>query len=136
MWRAKGAPRPSQLAQGVTGHAGLFKRRAHPCGVCGRPVVASGCGQSEGCGNGGRTWCRGASARRAGFVRPRGHPLPQGWTPISAIVLVKCLDEDGEPTWAFRTTDGLNDEELLGTLTVRTDLLRRELVDSYYDGDD
>ncbi len=64
------------------------------------------------------------------------HPLPQGWTPISAIVLVKCLDEDGEPTWAFRTTDGLNDEELLGTLTVRTDLLRRELVDSYYDGDD
>ncbi len=64
------------------------------------------------------------------------HPLPKGWTPLSAIVLVKCLDEDGEPTWAFRTTEGLNDEELLGTLTVRTELLRRELVDSYYDGDD
>src|SRR5262249_115163 len=64
------------------------------------------------------------------------HPLPQGWTPISAVGLVKRLAEDGEPTWAFRTTDGLNDEELLGTLTVRTDLLRRELVESYYDGDD
>ncbi len=56
---------------------------------------------------------------------------------MSAIVLVKCLDEDGEPTWAFRTTDGLNDEELLGALTVRIDLLRSELVEGYHqEGDD
>ena len=64
------------------------------------------------------------------------HPLPSGWTPISAIVLVKCIDEDGDATWAFRTTDGLNEEELLGALTVRTDLLRRELVESYSDDDE
>lgn len=64
------------------------------------------------------------------------HPLPQGWTPMAAIVLIKCIDEDGEPTWAFRTTDGLNEEELLGALTVRTDLLRRELLDSYTGEDD
>lgn len=65
------------------------------------------------------------------------HPLPRGWTPMSAIVLVKCIDEDGEPTWAFRTSDGLNDEELLGALTVRIDLLRSELVEGYHqEGDD
>ena len=48
---------------------------------------------------------------------------------------MKCLDEDGDVTWAFRTTKDMNDEELLGALTVRTDLLRRSLVDSYADLD-
>jgi hypothetical protein len=24
------------------------------------------------------------------------HPLPDGWTPVEAFVLVKCLDEDGD----------------------------------------
>jgi len=56
------------------------------------------------------------------------HPLDAGWTPIEALVLVKCLDEDGDPTWAFRTSNPLNLEELLGALTVHTELLRRRLV--------
>ncbi|RBQ21279.1 hypothetical protein DP939_00705 [Spongiactinospora rosea] len=65
------------------------------------------------------------------------YPLPQGWTALGAIVLVKCLDEEGHSSWAFRTTDGLSDEELLGALTVRTDLLRRKLYDAYTsDADD
>jgi hypothetical protein len=59
------------------------------------------------------------------------HPLPDGWTPLEGIVLVKCLDEEGHPLWAFRTTGGLNDEELLGVLTVRTDLLRRALIEAF-----
>ncbi|MEU9835813.1 hypothetical protein AB0D67_30120, partial [Streptosporangium sp. NPDC048047] len=53
-----------------------------------------------------------------------------------AIVLVKCLDEEGHSSWAFRTTDGLSDEELLGALTVRTDLLRRKLYHDYTGDDD
>ncbi|GAA2397581.1 hypothetical protein GCM10010191_00280 [Actinomadura vinacea] len=61
-------------------------------------------------------------------------PLPPGWTGLAAIVLVKCLNEAGHPAWAFRTTDGLSGEELLGALTVRTDMLRRDLLDSYEDG--
>lgn len=64
------------------------------------------------------------------------HSVPEGWTPVAGIILVKCIDEDGDPTWAFRTTDGLNDEELLGALTVRTDLLRHELTRSYTDNED
>ncbi|HEX2312090.1 MAG TPA: hypothetical protein VHJ17_00015 [Thermomonospora sp.] len=62
-------------------------------------------------------------------------PLPEGWTAIGAIVLVKCFDKEGHASWAFRTTDGLSEEELLGALTVRTDLLRRDLLEAY-GGDD
>jgi hypothetical protein len=58
-------------------------------------------------------------------------PLPEGWTPVAGIVLVKCIDHEGDPTWAFRTTEGLNDEELLGALVVRTDLLRAEVREAY-----
>lgn len=64
------------------------------------------------------------------------HPLPAGWTALEGIVLVKCLDDEGNSSWAFRTTDGLNDEELLGALTIRSDLLRRELLESYSSDDD
>ncbi|MFI0424315.1 hypothetical protein [Spongiactinospora sp. 9N601] len=65
------------------------------------------------------------------------YSLPQGWTALAAIVLVRCIDEEGHSTWAFRTTDGMNDEELLGALTVRTDLLRHKLYDAYTsDADD
>lgn len=58
-------------------------------------------------------------------------PLPEGWTGLAAIVLVKCLDDEGHSSWSFRVTDGLNEEELLGALTVRTDMLRRDLLESY-----
>jgi hypothetical protein len=51
-------------------------------------------------------------------------------------VLVKGLDEEGNSSWAFRSTKGLNDEELLGALTVRIDLLRRQLVESFTSEDD
>ncbi|MFC4591278.1 hypothetical protein [Sphaerisporangium corydalis] len=57
--------------------------------------------------------------------------LPEGWTALGAIILVKCFDDEGRSSWAFRRTDGLNDEELLGALMVRTDLLRRELYEAY-----
>jgi hypothetical protein len=63
-------------------------------------------------------------------------PLPRGWTPLEGIVLVKCLDEEGHPSWALRTTDGMNDEELLGALTVRIDLLRKELLQAYWSDED
>ena len=62
-------------------------------------------------------------------------PLPEGWTPLEGIVLVKCLDADGEPSWAFRTTSGLNDEELLGALTIRLELLKEETLDMYRNSD-
>lgn len=59
------------------------------------------------------------------------HPLEPGWTPVEAFVLVKCLDESGVATWAYRTTNQLNREELLGALLVHADLLRKELVEEW-----
>jgi len=64
------------------------------------------------------------------------HPLEPGWTPLEAFVLVKCLDEDGDPTWAYRTSHRLNREELLGALVVQVDVLRKELRDEWDDEDD
>ncbi len=64
------------------------------------------------------------------------HPLPEGWTPLEAFVLVKLLDERGVASWSYRTTHPPNREELLGALTVQTALLRRELLDEWDDEDE
>jgi hypothetical protein len=63
------------------------------------------------------------------------HPLEAGWTAIEALVLMKCLDDEGRVTWAYRTTHRLNREELLGALVVHTDVLRRELANEWLDDD-
>jgi hypothetical protein len=61
--------------------------------------------------------------------------LDDGWTAQQAFVLIKCLDEDGDPVWCFRTTEQLNRNELLGALEVQVALLKRELV-RLWDEDD
>lgn len=63
------------------------------------------------------------------------HAFGENEVPVSAFVLVKLLDEDGDPGWSFRTTEVPNREELLGALTVQVDLLRASLV-SNWDVDD
>ena len=63
------------------------------------------------------------------------HPLPDGWTPMEAFILVKCMDEGGDSSWSFRTTNPLNLEELLGVLTVHAELLKQKLVDGWDDED-
>lgn len=63
--------------------------------------------------------------------------LLQGWTALDGIVLVKCLDEQGRSSWAFRETQGLNEEEIIGALTVQLDLMRERVKEQYYsDGDE
>jgi len=64
------------------------------------------------------------------------HPPPDGWTPIEAFVLVKCMDETGDSARSVRTTNPLNLEELLGTLTGQVDLVKQRLVDAREDEDD
>ena len=64
------------------------------------------------------------------------HPLDDGWTPLQAFVLVKSLDNTGDTTWAFRTSEALNPEELLGALTVQVDVLRRKLARMWEDADE
>jgi len=56
------------------------------------------------------------------------HPMPDRWTPIEAFVLVKCMDDDGDSAWNFRTSNPLNLEELLGVLTVHAQFIKDKLV--------
>jgi hypothetical protein len=64
------------------------------------------------------------------------HALPEKWTPIEALTLIKCLDEEGRSGWCYRTTSPPNREELLGALIVHTDLLRKELLDEWDEDED
>jgi hypothetical protein len=57
----------------------------------------------------------------------RIHPLDEGESVVSAFVLIKVKDADGDISWSYRTTDPPNMEELLGALIVQADLLRKEL---------
>jgi hypothetical protein len=61
------------------------------------------------------------------------HPLEEGETAIEAFVLVKALNAEGEATWAYRTTNRLNREELLGALTVQVAILTKEMRDEWDD---
>ena len=56
------------------------------------------------------------------------HPLGEGEVPVSAFMVVKVLDEDGSPGWSFRTTEPMNNEEVLGALVIQVELLKRTLL--------
>lgn len=64
----------------------------------------------------------------------RLHRLERGWTPVDTYVLVKCLDEEGQVRWSYRSSPAVNLEELLGALTVQVERLRTRLVQSWCDG--
>lgn len=64
------------------------------------------------------------------------HPLPQGWTPIEAFVIIKALDDEGEATWSYRTTSPPNREELLGVLEVQASVLKGKLAAQWTEGDE
>jgi hypothetical protein len=57
--------------------------------------------------------------------------LPDGWTALEGIVLVKCLDAEGRPTWSFRQTEGLNQEETIGALVIQLDIMREQVIDQF-----
>ena len=59
------------------------------------------------------------------------HGFDSDQIPVSAFVLVKLLDDEGSPTWAFRTTETFNKEELLGALVVQVELLKASLVSDW-----
>lgn len=52
--------------------------------------------------------------------------LPEGYTPLETIAVIKCLDRDGAPTLAVRVSDSLMDWEGIGMLTAALDLARSE----------
>ena len=61
------------------------------------------------------------------------HPLEASNTAVEAFVLVKTLDAEGYVSWAYRTTNRLNREELLGALMVQVAVLTKELRNEWDD---
>lgn len=62
--------------------------------------------------------------------------MPQSWTPLDAVVVVRCLDEDGETALLLRTTDGLRCWDAVGMLTAGLDQQRRQVALMFEDEDD
>ena len=42
--------------------------------------------------------------------------LPDDWTPLELVAVIRCLDGDGRETAAMRNTDGLQSWEIVGLL--------------------
>lgn len=52
--------------------------------------------------------------------------LPEHWTPLEFVGVIKCLDEDGDTALSLRTSDGLRVWDSVGLLTVALDTQRAE----------
>lgn len=59
------------------------------------------------------------------------HALPEGWTPVEALVFIKSLDATGQSEWSYRTSATPNLEELLGVLTVQRELVKHRLLSQW-----
>lgn len=57
--------------------------------------------------------------------------LPEGYTPLSAIVLVKTLDDDGDVCWLTRYAKDLSGIESLGALHTAVITLSEDIKNSY-----
>lgn len=55
--------------------------------------------------------------------------LPDGWTPLGAVVVVTALDTDGDVRLHHAATDGLSSCEAIGMLIHTSDVLRLSLTD-------
>jgi hypothetical protein len=55
---------------------------------------------------------------------------------VEAFLLIKTLDDEGFPSWSYRTTNRLNREELLGALSVHVAVLTKELRDEWDEWDE
>ncbi len=61
-------------------------------------------------------------------------PLDEREMPIAAFLLIKTkVNESAEESWVYRNTPGMNLEELLGSLLIQVELLKKTLVESWGD---
>ncbi len=63
-------------------------------------------------------------------------PLPDGWTPLEAVAVIKCLDEDGDPTLYLAATEALSSWESLGMLTAARDAQAGDVQARFIEEDD
>jgi hypothetical protein len=63
-------------------------------------------------------------------------PLPEGWTPLEAIVIVKALDETGKMAMFNTATPALNVYEAAGMVRATQLDLERGMMEDDDDDDD
>jgi hypothetical protein len=59
-----------------------------------------------------------------------GKDLDPNWTPMEAISVIKCLDQDGRMQVALRMSDGWTTWEASGLLSLLAVSLKTEFMDS------
>lgn len=57
--------------------------------------------------------------------------LTEGWTPIDAIVLIRCIDAEGNTGWLQRISAGVGTAEVVGALVCSADTLRKRYCDNW-----
>lgn len=62
--------------------------------------------------------------------------VPDKWTLLEAVVVMKCMDDEGEVRMAYDTTDSISSWEAIGLLTVVEDSIREELSMGMIDPED
>lgn len=62
--------------------------------------------------------------------------LPPGWTPLDAVAVIKCLDEDGVPCFCIRTTETLLTWEAYALLELAATTQKADCIANFEDEDD
>jgi hypothetical protein len=62
-------------------------------------------------------------------------PLPTKWTPLDAVAVIKCLNEDGELGFVIRSTKTLSSWESVGLLKVATESQINDILEDIEDED-
>lgn len=57
--------------------------------------------------------------------------LQEGYVPLEAVAIIKCLDQNGQPTLVMETTDSLSSWEALGMLTAAARTMSDHLQDGF-----
>jgi hypothetical protein len=59
------------------------------------------------------------------------HALPENWTPLEAVAIVKCLDQDGEVALDLAATAGVTSWESLGMLVAASAATLEDLLKAF-----
>ncbi len=59
--------------------------------------------------------------------------LPENWTPLEAVAVIKCLDEEGLPSFCIRSTEGLSGWESFGLLELAAKSQAKDIIDAFED---
>lgn len=63
-------------------------------------------------------------------------PMPEGWTPLEAFVVLKALDDDGDVALLTRSTDGVRVWDAVGMLTCALDTQRDDAGRTFISDDE